>query len=370
MEPRPESRTRLAYLDGLRGIAILLVFLFHSYTRHPEFVPYGKLYGEFFFAKHGWLGVQLFFMVSGYVIYMTLQKCSAYLEFLRRRWLRLFPAMLIVTILLVCITPFYHGRPYHAPVPSAVIPGLLFLDPAIISKIFGVHLTQMEGSFWSLYVEVKFYILFGGLFYLFGAKWAKIGLAFAFVVSNATLLVIRFLGDDLPYIAHINKLLNGYLSLSYSGWFLAGVLTFELQRKKNALKICAAAAVGILASAMTAIGRLERPGTFEFSVYLVILFIGAALWSFPQKLLSAKFLLFIGFISYPFYLFHERFTISVIVRAGEAFPALPAFLLPVIPFCLICAITFAIARYGEPVLRTYLNKNLRLPAIKGSMHQG
>ena len=52
---------RIQFLDGLRGIAILLVICFHSYTRWPKFVPYGHQFSDFYLFKYGYLGVQLFF---------------------------------------------------------------------------------------------------------------------------------------------------------------------------------------------------------------------------------------------------------------------------------------------------------------------
>ena len=92
----PHAAHRIAFLDGLRGIAILLVVFYHAYTRWSDIVPYGARYAHFPVAQLGWLGVELFFMISGFVIYMTLEKCRSFGEFLYRRWLRLFPAMLLV----------------------------------------------------------------------------------------------------------------------------------------------------------------------------------------------------------------------------------------------------------------------------------
>ena len=55
---------RIAYLDGLRGVAIAMVLLFHAYVRWPELVPYGNAYSGRPWVAYGWLGVQLFFMIS------------------------------------------------------------------------------------------------------------------------------------------------------------------------------------------------------------------------------------------------------------------------------------------------------------------
>ena len=65
---------RIEFLDGLRGLAILLVIFFHAFVRWPNIVPYGSSYSDFIFFKYGYLGVELFFLISGFVILMSLEK--------------------------------------------------------------------------------------------------------------------------------------------------------------------------------------------------------------------------------------------------------------------------------------------------------
>ena len=68
-----EPRGRLAYLDGMRGVAILLVLLFHAFARWPDLVPYGDQYQSVPLFRVGFIGVNLFFIISGFVILMTLE---------------------------------------------------------------------------------------------------------------------------------------------------------------------------------------------------------------------------------------------------------------------------------------------------------
>ena len=89
---------RIDYLDAIRGIAVWLVVLYHAYARYEHF-PYGFEYASFPFLKYGYLGVELFFLISGFVILMTLERSRSFINFLYKRWLRLFPAMAIVTLL-------------------------------------------------------------------------------------------------------------------------------------------------------------------------------------------------------------------------------------------------------------------------------
>src|SRR5258708_8881502 len=70
---------RIETLDGLRAVAVLGVVLYHYFVRFaatgggPALYPYANVYAEFPIAKYGFMGVQLFFVVSGFVIAMTLE---------------------------------------------------------------------------------------------------------------------------------------------------------------------------------------------------------------------------------------------------------------------------------------------------------
>ena len=106
------NRPRILFLDGLRCIAILAVIPFHYFSRWtpPEYYenlyPYGNVFSPLF--RYGFYGVNLFFVVSGFVITLTLYKCSSPFEFGVRRIARLWPSMALcslITLLLIRIIP-------------------------------------------------------------------------------------------------------------------------------------------------------------------------------------------------------------------------------------------------------------------------
>ena len=80
--------TRINELDALRGIAAFMVLLFHYTSR------YGSLYSQeqLFSVPWGQYGVQLFFITSGFVIYLTLEKTRKPMDFIVSRFSRLYPA--------------------------------------------------------------------------------------------------------------------------------------------------------------------------------------------------------------------------------------------------------------------------------------
>src|SRR5690348_9141450 len=83
-------RNRIKGLDALRGVAACSVLVFHYTTNYQR--VYGHHGAMPFSFPYGPFGVQLFFLISGFVIFMTLEKTSRPSDFVRSRFSRLFPA--------------------------------------------------------------------------------------------------------------------------------------------------------------------------------------------------------------------------------------------------------------------------------------
>lgn len=101
---------RITHLDGLRGLAILLVVVYHLFARWAELVPWGDSTAVPI-VRTGYHGVELFFLISGFVILMTLERSPNLFSFAWRRWLRLFPAMLICSALIFATAWLIPDRP-------------------------------------------------------------------------------------------------------------------------------------------------------------------------------------------------------------------------------------------------------------------
>ena len=96
---------RLRALDGLRGVAILLVMGFHYFYHLESFYykstlyPYGETFSSVLIFKYGYMGVELFFIISGFVIAMTLEASRSVIDFVIRRFARIWPALIVSAIL-------------------------------------------------------------------------------------------------------------------------------------------------------------------------------------------------------------------------------------------------------------------------------
>ena len=148
-------------LDGLRGIAILLVTMNHFW---PPNGPLGRHAGV---AHLGWIGVDLFFVISGFLIsgilIDTLDSPNYYRNFYARRSLRIFPLYyLFITFLFVVIPLAQRGTYFHtAFIRESGSPAWYYLYLGNIREsVTGLTPAFFLAPLWSLSIEEQFYVLF------------------------------------------------------------------------------------------------------------------------------------------------------------------------------------------------------------------
>ena len=344
----PAQGHRIVYLDGLRGVAILLVVFFHSYSRWPRLNPFGDRFMTTPILSDGWIGVQLFFMISGFVIALSLRGSDNFRGFLFRRWLRLFPAMLILSFVNYGGSFLFPHRPLGLPSLRDLLPGLTFLEPEFWALLIGKPRPLLELSFWTLYVEVKFYIIFGALYFWFGLNRAILGLIILFFTFCCAAGISILLGE---YSWRDDVYFKIIMDMRHYGWFVVGILAFRYRETLDIRWFFGAVAMMLL-SALALHGRnfdLKLPGL------LIGAFFIATIW-FPwiQRLLASRALVFVGAISYPLYLIHENTSVALAVEVGALFPRLPSILIPVGPIAVVMLIAWITVRWPEPWLRKRL----------------
>jgi peptidoglycan/LPS O-acetylase OafA/YrhL len=166
--------SRIEVLDGFRAMAILLVVGFHYGVRwtppwNADLYPYGDVFADSFVLRYGWAAVELFFMMSGFVILLTLERCDSVVDFFRKRIARLWPA-LVLCAALTSLMLLAWGPPTWRKDPISFLLSILFIDPDLVQPLVpNRDIGWIDGAYWTLAVEMRFYLL-AGLAFLAGRK--------------------------------------------------------------------------------------------------------------------------------------------------------------------------------------------------------
>lgn len=348
---------RINYLDGHRGIAILLVMMFHAFSRYPDLVPYGNNFADFPPFKFGYLGVQLFFLISGFVILMTLEKCKDIKEFIYRRWLRLFPTMLVCSIIIFSSIGFFSERPHGQQDVKDLLPGLTFIEPYIWEKFTGIPFRSIEGTFWSLYVEFKFYVISALLYFFIGSRKLVVTLLLCFLSWFVLEQLHQLISN--PVISRLHSITD-LLSFQHFGWFSSGASYYIYVKSQNKNWFYFAVFVSFISSVI--ISRLNVEALS--AAILISLFFTSSIISIKvQQIISNKLFLFMGFVSYPLYLLHENMMVSIIIKLNSYLYFIPSLLFPIIAITLISLIAYFVANYLEVPMRKKISTALSKTSI-------
>ena len=171
--PATSHGGRLSQLDGLRGLAALVIMLYHTalvFRTHGPFV-------------RGYLLVDLFFLLSGFVLAVSTEKKLnagvGALEFTGKRFVRLWPLVAVGAAWLVCLACYLllPVRPPHwrAALVPAIVAGTAI---GLLTSLFGVLAPMLAGGFTSLGVIASVFIALVWLNWLFqalllGAAYAR-----------------------------------------------------------------------------------------------------------------------------------------------------------------------------------------------------
>ncbi len=301
--PASEPLSHFQFLDALRGIAILAVMLLHFCERGTAA---GNPYGHRWIwpiVSHGYLGVQLFFVVSGYCItmaaYRSASRPAPALHFLYRRARRIFPpywASIALTVLLSAGTIFFARRTWDSVFPLRPLDWLLNL--ILLQEPFGAPDVQLV--YWSLSIEIQFYLIIA--LCASRIKYAEVAL----VAVSLVCLVVKG-ASSIPTTGTV---------LRYWHEFACGIAAFYWTTQSHRFRLTPWLLMGCVAlAAATACwphsGVVQADGRFHEGIrFLVCLGIGSLLVLFyPHDSAMLRFrtvrtLARVGTISYSLYLTH------------------------------------------------------------------
>jgi peptidoglycan/LPS O-acetylase OafA/YrhL len=282
---------RLVELDAIRGLAALAVVICH-FT-----YGYNRLWGHdesfSFSVPWGASGVQVFFVLSGFVILMSLERAGSVRDFAVNRAIRLYPAYWIAIVTTFAVVSIF-GLPGNevSPTDAAV-------NFSMAQSAFGIK--DVDGSYWTLYVELCFYLLMAGIFG-FGLQRWLIPIISAFCIVG--LLNTRFgWWHEWPGFWRLEKMWPLRQFLPY---FFLGILLYRsriegLKRYLMPLSLCFALMV------------VQSDWTRALTATLVMV----PATQIPLPLLRTRGLVFLGFVSYSLYLLHSNIGYVIIRKCYE-----------------------------------------------------
>jgi peptidoglycan/LPS O-acetylase OafA/YrhL len=285
---------RLELLDYGRFFAAIIVVFFH-YTFNG--IANGKIESLTHvdslinFTKYGYLGVEFFFMISGFVIFHSAKNTTP-AQFAVSRAIRLYPSYWFAVIF-TSIVSLYWGSEL-----MSVTMGQIFINFSLLQNY--INIGHVDGVYWTLVYEIKFYAL---VFFILIIGLQK-HLNLIFILWPIAMLGAYLTGNDnLPY-------LGGYFY-----YFSAGALFAVLQINKSLkviLSIIISFMLGMLYSIDQALLKSESTG-IVFSEYVVGLIVISFFAFFiflntkKAQLLKLPLSKTLGAITYPVYLIHAHF---------------------------------------------------------------
>ncbi|WP_108821337.1 acyltransferase family protein [Dysgonomonas sp. Marseille-P4361] len=283
-------------IQGLRTIAVLFVFIFHL---NSNWLP------------GGFIGVDIFFVISGYLISsIILSKLDrnkfTFIDFYKSRIKRIIPAYYFLLLIVAVIGLFAIIPPEVGSFRKSLFWSLLFNSNnyfATLDTYFGT--ANIENPLlhtWTLAVEMQFYLFLPLILFWVKRKW---------LLPLITVFTIAlFAYSSVEIFLNNNQQTMYYSLLSRTPEFFMGVLislipAFKTKKpEKYSFPLSLVGLVLLFSSAFILNGESDFPG-----LYAIVPCLGAGLLiaypsNYIQKILSQKYIVYIGELSYSMYLWH------------------------------------------------------------------
>lgn len=317
------EKGRIQILDGLRVMAILMVMIFHFYGKYQG-VYYSYDFKVPTLFRYGNLGVQLFFIISGFVITLTLSKSATFMDFMKKRIVRLLPGMMICatfTYLFFWVFDTNNLKPACASIYNLFF-SYTFLSPKLINSVFGTHFQYMDGAYWSIWAELQFYVTGGIIYFLSPKNFLRnylilvvitLPLCFLFREDHFSQSIAQLVG---PGIRHKGESFFWIFNLfQHNCWFLAGIVLNEIyfNKQRSAKLLILFAGIFLVQMILLSDVYITAVSTIFFVIFILFLFRPGYLSFLSNKTLSQ-----IGVASYSIYLIHQNIGFLIMNRIGTS----------------------------------------------------
>lgn len=290
--------TRFYEIDILRFLSALAVVIFHyTYTGYMEgFATIADFPQLREFTKYAYVGINFFFIISGFVIFMSIEGSNAS-RFVASRFSRLFPAYWCALVLTTMFTLLIGGETFSVTITQ------LFANITMLNPLFGQN--SIDSAYWTLFIELQFY--FAVLLVL------RLKLSHYF----PHLIAITLIGSTLALFSDWAATVDMWHGIfpHWSGYFAVGCLFYLTKRDglNKAKGILLLVGYLFVLKQSTLFGDLMSQWfAIEFNSEVLVILNSLFFFSFcitslcKNHPLRIKSCYFLGVLTYPLYLIHQH----------------------------------------------------------------
>lgn len=347
-----KNNKRIYQIDLFRFLAALSVVFYHYLFRgymaeNASNLRFDEI-GSYF--KYGYLGVDLFFIISGFVITLSI-KSRSLKSFCISRITRLYPSYWLSVIITSLVIIFFGAPRFTVSLDQILLNLTMFQD--------NLNIPSVDGVYWSLFVEMKFYIFIIGT-YLVLNKIKEIKLDYVIYTWLALSIAYIFFND-----IFIMKVLGFFLILEWSSYFIAGMIFYQIFKNKLNTKYLLLLCICLVISIFIALTRIEDKElhyntTFSplyISVFIFFFYILMLLVSMGKlTLINSPKLIKFGLLTYPLYLLHQNIGYIIFNKLGADSNK---YIVLQLTTAVILLFSYIISVFYEPKVANFLKMKLR-----------
>lgn len=296
---------RIYIIDFFRFLASVMVVVYHYFSINQILVISPDLRNYF---KYGYLGVDFFFILSGFLIALSITNKSIF-NFLSSRIRRLYPTYWISVIITSFFIYFFGGHTLKINSFEQIVYNL-----TMFHNYFGIE--SIDGVYWTLFIELKFYLFIISPFLIL--KNFKILNLDNLIIFWLLLTILNNVFDS--YFILIFK---NYFILEWSSYFISGIIFYKLFKGEHKIKYYLLLIISYLLSIYKSTERiefLESIHDFDYSELIVIMIISLFYLTLflicLNKLSKFNLKIFksLGLLSYPLYLLHQNIGFTIFLQ--------------------------------------------------------
>lgn len=346
---RPSGSKRFYQIDFFRFIAALAIMLVHYLFRgykadNLSQISFAEL-GDW--MKYFFVFIDLFFIISGFVIALSIRG-KTLKDYFKSRVVRIFSVYWICVLITSLVILFFGAPRFKVTLLQ------FFANLTLMHELMGFE--SIDGVYWTMIVEVKFYIL--SIVYLVILRFKKVSVTFCAYLWLLFSVLYLFFNDFILF-----KIADVFLIFVWAPAFIAGMLMADIYKKKSisllngvALLVCAGLSMFHRLNYMKiAMVHYNTDGSellvlaLVFTMYLLVFLVVQG----KLKFLNKPYFIYLGILTYPLYLLHQNIGYIIFNKLGAY---INKYVLLITIILLMMFLSYALNRWIEAPITKYLNK--------------